>query len=69
MHFSNPWHAFASHGLPAIAELLVMLSTVFRVQSFSMDAPVLGPDCFKMGGDAYTVSVKNVAHGLWFLAV
>ena len=25
VHFSNPWRAFASHGLPAIAELLVML--------------------------------------------
>ena len=24
VHFSNPWHAFASHGLPAIAELLVL---------------------------------------------
>jgi len=23
VHFCNPWHAFASHGLPAIAELLV----------------------------------------------
>jgi len=23
VHFSYPWHAFASHGLPAIAELLV----------------------------------------------
>jgi len=23
VHFSNPWHAIASHGLPAIAELLV----------------------------------------------
>ena len=23
VHFSNAWHAFASHGLPAIAELLV----------------------------------------------
>jgi len=23
VHFSNPWHAFALHGLPAIAELLV----------------------------------------------
>jgi len=23
VHFSNPWHAFASHGLRAIAELLV----------------------------------------------
>jgi len=25
VHFSNPWHAFASHGLPAIAELLVIM--------------------------------------------
>ena len=24
IHFSNPWHAIASHGLPAIAELLVL---------------------------------------------
>jgi len=24
VHFSNLWHAFASHGLPAIAELLVL---------------------------------------------
>jgi len=23
VYFSNPWHAFASHGLPATAELLV----------------------------------------------
>ena len=26
VRFSNPWHAFASHGLPAIAELLVVIS-------------------------------------------
>jgi len=26
VHFSYPWHAFASHGLPAIAELLVFLA-------------------------------------------
>jgi len=26
VHFSNPWHAFASHGLAAIAELLVLQS-------------------------------------------
>jgi len=25
VYFSNPWHAFASHGLPAIAELLVFI--------------------------------------------
>jgi len=27
VHFSYPWYAFASHGLPAIAELLVLSST------------------------------------------
>jgi len=27
VHFSNLWHAIASHGLPAIAELLVVLVT------------------------------------------
>ena len=31
VHFSYPWHAFASHGLPAIAELLVFL--LLRVMS------------------------------------
>jgi len=31
VHFSNPWHAFASHGLPAIAKLLVYISVeMFR---------------------------------------
>ena len=25
VHFSNSWHAIASHGLPAIAELLVII--------------------------------------------
>jgi len=28
IHFSNPWHAFASHGLPAIAELLVLINVL-----------------------------------------
>jgi len=28
VHFSNHWHAFASHGLPAIAELLVDLGPI-----------------------------------------
>jgi len=28
VHFSNPWNAFASHGLPAIAELLVLIALV-----------------------------------------
>jgi len=33
VHFSNPWHAFASHGLPAIAELLVWFAISFRPNS------------------------------------
>jgi len=31
VHFSHPWHAFASHGLPAIAELLVFLVGVKKL--------------------------------------
>ena len=31
VHFSNHWHAFASHGLPAIAELLVLDDVVRRL--------------------------------------
>ena len=31
VHFSYPWHAFASHGLPAIAELLVINDTVHQL--------------------------------------
>jgi len=31
VHFSNPWHAFASHGLPAIAELLVWTCTAVNL--------------------------------------
>ena len=30
VHFSNSWHAIASHGLPAIAELLVCTAILFR---------------------------------------
>jgi len=35
VHFSYPWHAFLSHGLPAIAELLVTLHYV-TMQNFSV---------------------------------
>jgi len=47
------------------------LNTVFRVESSSMGALVLRHDCFKIDEDAYnyTVSGKDVAHGLWFLAI
>jgi len=37
VHFSNPWHAFASHGLPAIAELLVL----FNVHVLASDRPTI----------------------------
>ena len=33
VHFSYPWHAFASHGLPAVAELLVYVR--YCIFSFS----------------------------------
>jgi len=46
------------------------LNTVFWVESFSADALVLKHDCFKKDGDShYAVSGKDVAHGLWFLAI
>ena len=34
-----------------------------------MDALVLRHDCFIIDGDAHAVSDKDVAHGLWFLAI
>jgi len=39
------------------------LNTVFRVESFTVDALVLKLDCFYRP----TVSGTDVAHGLWFL--
>jgi len=45
------------------------LNTVFQVESFNVDALVLRHDYFKIDGDAHTVSGKDVAHGLWFLAI
>jgi len=36
------------------------LNTVFRVESFSKDAPVLRPDCFKTDGDAYILSAAKM---------
>jgi len=34
VHFSNPWHAIASHGLPAIAELLVIfIATIATIET------------------------------------
>ena len=36
VHFSNPWHAFASHGLPAIAELLVLHSYCVKCMQYNI---------------------------------
>jgi len=45
VHFSNPWHAFVSHGLPAIAELLVLLHVrvvqFFEVRNNELLTPLL----------------------------
>jgi len=46
------------------------LNSVFRVESFTVDALVVWHDCFKINRDALnTVSGKDVARGLWFLAI
>jgi len=36
------------------------LNTVFRVESFSIDALVLRHDCFKIDEDAYILSAANM---------
>ena len=36
------------------------LNTVFRVESFSTDVPVLRPDCFKIDRDAYILSAAKM---------
>jgi len=46
-----------------------VLNTVFRVELFSMDALDLRHDCFKYTEMRAYVSGKDVAHGLWFLAI
>jgi len=35
VHFSYPWHAFASHGLPAIAELFVLYCNLSHLSQSS----------------------------------
>jgi len=46
-----PWMTLNSH---------IALNTVFRVESFSVDALVLRHDCFKIDGDAHTLSVTKM---------
>jgi len=44
------------------------LNTVFRVQSFSMDALILRHDCFKLHGYGYILSAAkmlNTVCGFW----
>jgi len=50
VHFCNPWHAFASHSLPAIAELLVSLQ--FHVRLFKL--AVLVYKCLNGHAPAYS---------------
>ena len=43
VHFSYPWHAFASHGLPAIAELLVkILSRHTQQKKLKLEKALIG---------------------------
>jgi len=52
-----PWMTLNSH---------FALNTIFRLESFSVDALFLRRDCFKIDGRcAYTVSSRNVARGLF----
>ena len=46
IHFRNPWHAFASHRLPAIAELLVVLENMLKFN----------------GGDSKTLGLPQFPH-------
>jgi len=48
-----PWITLISH-------YALNRPTVFRVESFSMDALVLRLDCFKTDGDAYILSAAKV---------
>ena len=57
VHFSYPWHAFASHGLPAIAELLVNSNTPWR--HLSWDGLVMSSKCD--GPSEPAVNSKRIA--------
>jgi len=59
VHFSNPWHAFASHGLPAIAELLVTAATARAVKESNWYHL-----CFWAGG-YHSTDLGKLAHWLY----
>jgi len=54
-----PWMTLSSH-------FVLNRPTVFRVESFSVDALVLRRDCFKIDRDAHTLSTEKMytVHGL-----
>ena len=66
VHFSYPWHAFVLHGLPAIAELLVLpcdaiRCTVLVIVILSLRPSVVRPsvtlvDCVHMVGPTIMIS-------------
>jgi len=41
VHFCNPWHAFASHGLPSIAELLVASCGCYIFPNFVYETKII----------------------------
>ena len=51
VHFSYPWHAFASHGLPAIAELLVYRAIYYSAKrGLAIACPFVCPFVCDVGG-------------------
>ena len=61
VHYSNPWHAFASRGFPAIAELLVSVSVCLGISALC--AWVFGDEYLKKrldrGRVTYTAGTVN----------
>jgi len=60
VHFSYFWHAFASHGLPAIAELLVKIATVTsnNLLTFTTLYPTINSDACTFPGQKPTFNVS-----------
>ena len=67
VHFSNPWHAFASHGLSAIAELLVFIftratPTVYAIQHVYATAIPSDPLHVFGSSQGFSRSADRMAH-------
>ena len=76
VYFSYPWHAFATHGLPAIAEFLVSLVFVFAGWAHSILLnPLVGHlsllDVFYIRFLVAVICTSiccSLRHGYWLLA-